>query len=81
MIRTAEIWKLIRRNMPRGIWISLDEIYRIVERNGSLDGEDLMPDAPGSAGLRWKRNVRNVLQMRKSLGEIEWNGYAKYRMN
>ena len=29
---------------------------------------------------RWKRNVRNVLQRRKSTGEVQWDGSASYRL-
>lgn len=59
--------------MPRKCWVSLDEIYQIVKRYGNLDDEDFEPHFPNSDVPRWKRNVRNVLQYRKSTGEIQWN--------
>jgi len=80
MIRLPEIWAIIRIKLPSGIWVSLDEIYRIIEHNHKLDDEDCEPQAPNSDIPKWKRNVRNVLQYRKTTGEIEWDGNAKYML-
>ena len=78
MIHLPEIWNIILTHMPRGRWVSLDGIYRIVERYGDLDNEDFEPQSPTSDIPKWKRNVRNVLQYRKGKGEIRWDGDAKY---
>ena len=67
-------------NLPRGRWVELGEIYRIVESNLSLDREDFEWQSPSSDIPKWKRNVRNVLQHRKRTGEIEWDGQARYRI-
>jgi len=67
--------------MPRERWISVDEIYQMVERYGNLDVEDFEPQSPTSDIPKWKRNVRNVLQYRKDrkgTGEIQWDGDARY---
>jgi hypothetical protein len=80
MLRLPEILDVIRMNLSKEIWTSLEEIYRIIELNTNLDGEDYEPQAPGSDIPKWKRNVRNVLQYRKKTGEIEWDGEAKYRL-
>jgi hypothetical protein len=78
MIHHPEIWDIIRTHMPRGRWISLEEIYQMVERYGNLDVEDFEPQSPTSNIPKWKRNVRNVLQYQKGIGEIRWDGDANY---
>ena len=78
MIHLPEIWDVILRHMPRGRWVSLDEIYQMVESYGNLDAEDFEPQSPTSDIPKWKRNVRNVLQYWKGKGEIRWDGDAEY---
>ena len=78
MIHLPEIWDIIQRRMPRGRWVSLEEIYRIVERYGHLDAEDFEPQSPTSDIPKWKRNVRNVLQYRKGTKEIQWDEDTRY---
>jgi hypothetical protein len=78
MIHLPEIWDIIQRRMPRGRWVSLEEIYQIVERFGNLDAEDFEPQSPTSDIPKWKRNVRNVLQYRKRTIEIQWDEDARY---
>ena len=80
MIRLPEIWAIILDRMPRGQWVALSEIYRLVERYGDLEKEDFEPQSPTSDIPKWKRNVRNVLQYRKGTGEIQWDGQARYRL-
>ena len=77
MIHLSEIWDIIQRRMPRGRWVSLEEIYQMVKRYGNLDIEDFKPQSPTSDIPKWKRNVRNVLQYRKKK-EIQWDGDARY---
>jgi len=78
MITSPKIWDILLKKMPRETWVSLEEIYNLVERYGSLDREDFYPQAPGSDIPKWKRNIRNVLQNRKDNGLIRWNGKAQY---
>lgn len=80
MLHQPKIWDIIRRHMPRGQWVSLSRIYRLVEDNAQLDSEDFQPQSPTSDIPKWKRNVRNVLQYRKGTDEIEWDGDAHYRL-
>lgn len=79
MTRLPEIWECIKNNMPRGEWVPLDDIYHLIEGNIDLDKEDYEWQSPSSDIPKWKRNVRNVLQYRKRTGEIEWDGYGKYK--
>lgn len=79
MLHSHEIWNIIQSHMPRGQWISLGNIYDLVERFGNLDAEDLKPQSPTSDIPKWKRNVRNVLQRKRDI-EIQWDRNAKYRL-
>ncbi len=74
MTHLPEIWDCIRSKLPRGRWISLEDIYYLVERHLNLDDEDFEPQSPRSDIPKWKGNVRNVLQYRKGTGDIEWDG-------
>jgi hypothetical protein len=78
MIHLPEVWNIITTHIPKGLWISLDDIYQIVKRYGNLDDEEFEPQCPTSSIPKWKRNVRNVLQYRKGKGEIKWDGNASY---
>lgn len=79
MIHLPQIWSILRTRMPNSGWLSLQDIYELVDSHGILDDEDYEPQSPTSDLPKWKRNVRNVLQYRKQRGEIEWDGDAHYR--
>ena len=71
--------------MPSGEWLTLSEMYAIVERHATLTNADWEADAPGSTGVRWQRNVRNLLQKRNapvgSGGVFEWDADSRrYRL-
>jgi hypothetical protein len=80
MTHLPEIWDCISSKLPRRQWIVFDDIYRLIESNLNLDTEDCEWQSPSSKIPKWKRNVRNVLQYRKGTGEIEWDGYGRYRL-
>ncbi len=78
MIHLPEIWAIMLGQLPRGRWIQIKKIYEIVKDYGNLDTEDFEPQSPTSNIPKWKRNTRNVLQYRKGMGQIRWNGNARY---
>jgi hypothetical protein len=80
MLRLPQIWHIIKANLTKVRWFSLNEIYQLIERKAHIDDEDMAPEAPGSNRPKWKRNVRNVLQHRKKTGEIEYAGSAEYKL-
>jgi len=80
MTHLPEIWNCIKNGIPKGKWASLNDIYRLIENTLDLDREDHEWQSPSSDIPKWKRNVRNVLQYRKSTGEIEWDGHANYKL-
>lgn len=80
MTKHPEIWQCITDEMPRGQWVDLHDIYKLIRLRLPLDQEDFQPQSPSSDIPKWMRNVRNVLQYRKRTREIEWDGAGKYRL-
>ena len=80
MLHQPRIWQIINDKLPNDVWVTLQDIYKIIERNVTLDEEDFKPQSPNSEIPKYKRNVRNVLQYRKTTGQIEWDGDAKYKL-
>lgn len=67
--------------MPRGIWVDIQDIYKLIPRHLQLDDDDYQPQSPTSPIPKWQRNVRNVLQYRKRTNEMEWDGNRNYRLS
>ena len=74
MISAPEIWNVLDGKMPYDKWVSLKEIYDLVEEHGPLDKEDRFTPA------LWHPKVRSVLQYRKKIGQIVGNGNGKYKL-
>ena len=72
------MWEKIQRLLQRGVWVSLQDIYDLVEREINLAPDDFEPSSDNSREPIWQRNVRNILQYRKGTGEITWSGDAEY---
>ncbi|MFC1474784.1 HNH endonuclease [bacterium] len=66
--------------LPRGRWVSLQEIYTLIYSNVTLEAEDFEPQEKDSSIPKWQRNVRNTLQTHKNI-DIEWDGEANYRFD
>lgn len=79
-LHNSEIDEILSAHLPRGRWVELSEIYEVVEAHAELTEADLWPAAGGTEDLRWKRNVRNLLQARKASGRIGWDGAGRYRL-
>lgn len=77
-ISNPEIWDLLIKKIPSDTRVTLPEIYRIVEGNLRLDNADIAPVTPINNSPTWQRNVRRVLQYRKSGGDLVWLGRATY---
>lgn len=78
-MRGDEIWNILDQALPHGEWTRLQRVYELVAERAAFDAADEEPEANGSSQPRWKRNVRNVLQKKKSEGVVEWDGQANYR--
>ena len=79
MITHGEIWTAAKSRLSSRRYTSLSEIYSFVENLG-IGADDLEPQSPSSRLPKWKRNVRNVLQYRRSTGEIEYRPDSMYRL-
>ncbi len=73
------MWEVMLDKLPKGEIVDIHEIYETVERDLELDSEDFEPLSSGR-DLRWKSSIRNVLQYRKTTGEIFWFGEGQYMM-
>jgi len=76
--KLSDIWQIINSKLTKDRVVSLQEIYTLIEDNIELQSDDFEPDAPDSTGIKWHRNVRNVLQQRKEQGDIVWFQGAEY---
>ncbi len=72
------MWELISSKLPRDEWIALPKIYSLVQNNLQLTDDDFLSSAPNTDEPKWMRNVRNVLQRRKTSGDIAWDKNGKY---
>jgi len=63
--------------VPRDEWIEIEAIYIAVESQVALQPDDYEPSAPGNTDPTWHRNVRNVLQKRKT-SDILWGRRGLY---
>jgi hypothetical protein len=72
------MWELMRNHLPKGEWVSLTDTYSLIEKGIDLQPDDFEPAAPPRPAPRWQRNVRNILQYRRSTGEIKWSRDARY---
>jgi len=73
-----EMWNVIDSELPRDEWIQLQTIYTMIESRIQLKPDDFLPSAPKSDEPKWMRNVRNVLQSRKTNGDIAWDKNGRY---
>lgn len=73
-----EIWEIIDSEFPRDEWVPLQNIYSLIETKVQFKPDDFLPSAPNSDEPKWMRNVRNVLQRRKTNGDIAWDKNGKY---
>lgn len=76
--KLQEIWDVIDYELPRDEWIPLQSIYTLIESKVQLRPDDFLPSAPHGEEPKWMRNVRNVLQRRKTNGDIAWDKNGKY---
>lgn len=73
-----KIWEIINAELTRDEWVPLQNIYSLIETNVKLKPDDFLPSAPTISEPKWMRNVRNVLQHRKIIGDIAWDRNGKY---
>jgi len=69
MTGQAAIWNTMIEYVPRKQWISIGDLFAIVEHGSDLDSEDLELDS--SHVPRWKLNVRRALMDKKRAGSVQ----------
>jgi hypothetical protein len=70
MTDDATIWRALQESLPKKIWVSLSDIYAIVQSRVYLDREDLERRHPSSGSPQWKTNVRRLLRAQARVGRI-----------
>jgi len=80
--KSETLWTVLVDNIPLAKWIDINDLYKIVEKNfNSFTDDDLSPVTKGRTDSTWRRNLRNVLQRKKKIGEILYNGNSKYKID
>lgn len=69
MTQPSALWGTLQQHAPKRRWISMTEIFSIIEAHSAFDSDDLklLP----SNDLRWKRNVRQLLRGKKKTGKVK----------
>jgi len=78
MLNSAAAWEIVLEHAPKGVWLSVRDLYDVVAANVVLDDRDREPVASGTSA-RWNRTVRNALQRHKSAGDVEWERGKGFR--
>lgn len=72
MMQNSTIWSILQRHVPRSQWVTIGEIFDIVESHGVLDEDDLK--LRSSNIPKWKLTVRRLLENKKRDGRIQGRG-------
>jgi hypothetical protein len=80
MLSSERAWQAIVGHTPRGRWIPITDLYRVVSEHVDLEGADHDPISASNSSPRWKRTVRNALHRQKTSGALEWDGKGQYRL-
>ena len=73
MSKSDEIRICLKKYTPKNTYLSLSEIYKIIEKNLVLNEDDLSCVTDEHKEPKWQRNVRNVLQSDKESSNITGN--------
>ena len=69
MTERSAMWNTMVEHIPKRRWISIREIFAIVESRSTLDKEDL--ELNSFRIPRWRLTVRRALMDQKRLGSIQ----------
>ncbi len=70
MTDNTTIWNTLQDYVPKRKWISLSEIFTVLQGRILLDAEDLGRASSRSGGLRWEANVRHLLYTKVHTGIV-----------
>ncbi len=69
MLPESTIWTILQLHVPHGQWVSMREIFTIVESHSTLDSADLAHRA-NSVTPSWRIRVKRVLERKKRTGKV-----------
>ncbi len=70
MTDNKTIWNTLQEHVPKRKWISLSEIFAIIQARILLDADDLGPASSHSETPRWEANVRRLLRVKVQTGIV-----------
>jgi hypothetical protein len=71
MLPESTIWNILQENVPHGQWVSMREIYSIVESHSTLDKTDLEMYRMNTLTPAWRIRVKRLLDQKKAAGKIQ----------
>lgn len=74
----TDLWEVVLQWAPKGRWLTLQDLYSIIEAHVDFGSEDLLPEGPNLRVPKWKKRLRSVLGDRKRTGRLNWDGEGRY---
>jgi hypothetical protein len=71
MLPEATIWNILQAHVPHGQWISMSEIFAIVQLHGKFDSGDLEAYRRNTLTPAWRVRVKRILDKKKKAGKIQ----------
>jgi len=71
MLPESTIWNILQVYVPHGQWVSMREIYSIVEMHSQLDKADLEAHRRNTLTPAWRIRVKRLLGQKKKAGKIQ----------
>ncbi len=78
-----DIREALERHVPRGQWLDLADIYKVIEANVALDADDWRDHYRSNTWRpepRWHGLVRRGLKRLRATGDCDYRWRAKYRL-
>ena len=70
MLPESTIWNILHDHVPHGKWVSMREIYSIVESHSVLDKSDLAMYRMNTLTPAWRIRVKRLLDQKRVAGKI-----------
>jgi hypothetical protein len=80
MLTSSRAWEIIATKAEQDRWLTVADLYALVEQSTELDESDRAPVAEHGQSTRWHRTVRNALQQAKRRGAVEWQRGQGFRL-
>ncbi len=70
MVPESTIWNILQHHVPRGQWISIGQIFAIVESYVKFDSADLQAHRTNPLIPAWRNRVKRVLEQKRGQGRF-----------